>query len=193
MTRYRRIIRRPGPAKLRRWAIALHESGHMVAYGYLCETWAQGFVWGRGDQGGVCAHGIGGRDYFAHAVAVAAGNVGQGMVRWVPVPAGRPRRVRGPRPQTMRMLPDQEAVEKIIGFMPPAATPKIFTGDVEDAAIRFTREYAGEIIRVAERLYLRGRAFVPASKKEIVPVDVLPGEVIHVAACAAKGSSNVAT
>ena len=186
---FRKIIRRPGRGKLQRWSICLHESAHCVAYSVLCATWAQGVIWGRGNRGGACFHGVGDRDYFAHAVAVAAGGVVQGMALWVPVPKGKARRVRGPRPQTMTMTPDQAAVEKIIGFMPPAATPKISAAEVEDAAVRFTREYAGEIIRVAERLYLRGRAFVPASKNEnVVSVDVLPGEAVHAAATAAKGS-----
>ena len=186
---FRRSIRRPGPRKLLRWQVALHEAGHAVAYSQLCGTWAAAYAWTSG--GGLCTHGVGSRDLFSHAVAVAAGDVAGHMALWVPPPKGRYHRIRGPRPQTMRMLPDREVVKQIIGFMPPAATPKISADEVEDAAIKFVREHTFEIIALAEKVYLRGRAFLPAPSQQHTAASVSSTEEFTVAASAAKGSTHV--
>jgi hypothetical protein len=190
MKTFRRIIRNPGPVKLARWATALHEAGHMVAYRELCRTWASGRVFGYGGTGGVSYHGTPQGDVFGDLVAVKCGEVAGGFAEWLPVPAGRPRRIRGALPPTPS---DDVQIDRYIERLNREAdrtyAPHISPLAVERAAALFVRDNLGDIIQIAERLFLSGRAFVPAPPKQKQgAASVSSAEFTRIAASAAKGN-----
>ena len=190
MKSFRKIIRHPGQLKLHRWQTSLHEAAHMVAYIHLCGTWAAGFVFGYGGNGGVCCHGRPQGPVENSLIATAAGVAAGAHAGWLPCPGGRPRRIRGKLPSGIPS--DQKQAAKFIELLNRVeaqnSVPPRSLAAVEVDAFVFVWVHLDEIIRVAERLFLTGRAYMPAPpKSKTSAVDVLPGEITHMAASAAKG------
>jgi hypothetical protein len=164
MPDHRITIRRPGPRKLARWQTALHEAGHAVAFTELCGTWAHAKVFS--DGRGICSHGRAAGTDFNLAVAIAAGDAAGWWAWAIPCPAGRPQQVRGRFPVGVRSdVAQVAAIMRRGGDETGRSCVPFSVGDVEQVANRFFWEYQGDILRCANKVFLRGHHYLQAPPK----------------------------
>jgi hypothetical protein len=168
----RDFIINPGPTKLRRWAIALHESAHAAAYINLCGARkATVFLFAGG--GGLCRYWGPRQNFcaeFVAAVCTAVGPITEACTGWTSCPPTiRPRGGRIPRSvrrQWAMTSSDDKFVAvavRISELETKLRQPRRleFTADdIQREAHLFLNNYhnASMILELAKRLYRSGKA-----------------------------------